>query len=273
MIPPQVLALASRGAFNMHGSLLPRYRGRAPTNWAVLNGETETGATLHEMVAQPDAGRHRRPERGAHPARRHRAGRCSTRSPWRPSRCSGAACRRSWTGARARACPTTCRREAISAAASPRTGASTGRNRPPRVYNLIRAVAPPYPGAFTESPAGGWWSPPRACAGGPAARGRPRAVGPACIVVDGRIVGVCGDGGGDERPRAQLRCGRRSTPDSARNRLLQSRGNDASHEEDPHPRRQRLHRQQPDRAHPRGQGLGGLRHGHGRGHARPVPGA
>ena len=47
---------ARRGAFNMHGSLLPKYRGRAPVNWAVLQGETETGATLHEMVAKPDAG-------------------------------------------------------------------------------------------------------------------------------------------------------------------------------------------------------------------------
>ncbi len=57
MLPPEVLALARRGAFNMHGSLLPKYRGRAPVNWAILKGERETGATLHEMVAKPDAGR------------------------------------------------------------------------------------------------------------------------------------------------------------------------------------------------------------------------
>jgi methionyl-tRNA formyltransferase len=57
MLPPEWLAAARRGAFNMHGSLLPKYRGRAPVNWAVLMGETETGATLHEMVAKPDAGR------------------------------------------------------------------------------------------------------------------------------------------------------------------------------------------------------------------------
>src|SRR5205814_7235354 len=57
MLPPEVLALAKRGAYNMHGSLLPKYRGRAPVNWAVLHGETQTGATLHEMVAKPDAGR------------------------------------------------------------------------------------------------------------------------------------------------------------------------------------------------------------------------
>jgi methionyl-tRNA formyltransferase len=57
MLPVSILKLASRGAFNMHGSLLPKYRGRAPLNWAILKGETETGATLHEMVEKPDAGR------------------------------------------------------------------------------------------------------------------------------------------------------------------------------------------------------------------------
>jgi methionyl-tRNA formyltransferase len=56
MLPMAVLKLARRGAFNMHGSLLPKYRGRAPLNWAVLKGETETGVTLHEMVEKPDAG-------------------------------------------------------------------------------------------------------------------------------------------------------------------------------------------------------------------------
>ena len=56
MLPVRLLALASDGAFNMHGSLLPKYRGRVPINWAVLHGEETTGATLHEMVAKPDAG-------------------------------------------------------------------------------------------------------------------------------------------------------------------------------------------------------------------------
>ena len=56
MLPPPLLQLARWGALNMHGSLLPRYRGRAPVNWAIANGETQTGATLHYMVARPDAG-------------------------------------------------------------------------------------------------------------------------------------------------------------------------------------------------------------------------
>jgi len=56
MLPMPILALAREGAYNMHGSLLPKYRGRVPINWAIIHGETETGATLHEMTAKPDAG-------------------------------------------------------------------------------------------------------------------------------------------------------------------------------------------------------------------------
>lgn len=56
MIRQEVLAIPAHGALNLHGSYLPRYRGRVPVNWAVINGETETGATLHYMVEKPDAG-------------------------------------------------------------------------------------------------------------------------------------------------------------------------------------------------------------------------
>lgn len=56
ILPPPVLALATRGAFNLHPSLLPAYRGRAPINWALLRGERETGFTIHEMEEAADAG-------------------------------------------------------------------------------------------------------------------------------------------------------------------------------------------------------------------------
>lgn len=56
MLKAPLLALPKRGAWNMHGSLLPKYRGRVPVNWAIIHGERETGATLHEMVEKPDAG-------------------------------------------------------------------------------------------------------------------------------------------------------------------------------------------------------------------------
>ena len=56
MLKPALLNIPRRGAWNMHGSLLPKYRGRVPVNWAVLHGERETGASLHRMLEKPDAG-------------------------------------------------------------------------------------------------------------------------------------------------------------------------------------------------------------------------
>jgi methionyl-tRNA formyltransferase len=56
MLGAPLLRAARRGALNMHGSLLPKYRGRAPVNWAILRGERATGATLHYMVERADAG-------------------------------------------------------------------------------------------------------------------------------------------------------------------------------------------------------------------------
>ena len=56
LIPENLLALGPLGAFNLHPSLLPAYRGRAPVNWVLVNGERETGVTLHHMVARADAG-------------------------------------------------------------------------------------------------------------------------------------------------------------------------------------------------------------------------
>jgi len=56
MIREEVLEIPELGSLNLHGSYLPKYRGRVPVNWAVINGESETGATLHYMVEKPDAG-------------------------------------------------------------------------------------------------------------------------------------------------------------------------------------------------------------------------
>lgn len=56
MLGAELLGIPRRGALNMHGSLLPKYRGRVPVNWAVLRGERESGASLHYMQAKPDAG-------------------------------------------------------------------------------------------------------------------------------------------------------------------------------------------------------------------------
>jgi methionyl-tRNA formyltransferase len=56
MISGDILSIPRYGAYNLHGSLLPKFRGRCPVNWVIIKGETETGVTLHEMEVKPDAG-------------------------------------------------------------------------------------------------------------------------------------------------------------------------------------------------------------------------
>jgi len=56
MIQARFLEIPRLGAYNLHGSLLPKYRGRAPINWVLVKGETETGITLHAMTPKPDDG-------------------------------------------------------------------------------------------------------------------------------------------------------------------------------------------------------------------------
>ncbi len=56
MLSARILEIPSIGCFNMHGSLLPKYRGRVPVNWALVHGESESGVTLHRMELKPDAG-------------------------------------------------------------------------------------------------------------------------------------------------------------------------------------------------------------------------
>ena len=56
MVKPPILEIPPAGCLNLHGSLLPRYRGRCPINWVLVNGESETGVTLHHMTPKPDDG-------------------------------------------------------------------------------------------------------------------------------------------------------------------------------------------------------------------------
>lgn len=55
-IPEEIFSCATLGAYNMHGSYLPAYRGRAPLNWAIINGENFCGETLHVMEKSFDTG-------------------------------------------------------------------------------------------------------------------------------------------------------------------------------------------------------------------------
>ncbi|ALS62169.1 formyltransferase [Pandoraea norimbergensis] len=188
MIPVPVLAIAPKGAFNMHGSLLPKYRGRVPVNWAVLKGETETGATLHEMALKPDAG----------------AIIDQTSVPILPDDTAGEVFEKVTVAAEQtlwRCLP------ALLAGTAPRhannlaEGSYFGGRKPEdgridwtkpavEVYNLIRAVAPPYPGAFTDVGERRWVVTRARLSRAPAPAGLPCGV----QVVDNALLGVCGDG-------------------------------------------------------------------------------
>jgi methionyl-tRNA formyltransferase len=149
MLGSELLTLPARGAYNMHGSLLPKYRGRVPVNWAVLRGESETGATLHAMAIKPDAGDivdaqavpilpddtaaevFRKVTVAAETAlHRSLPALIAGTAPHTPQDLSAG----SYFG----------RRTARDGAIDWRLGARAA-------HNLIRAVAPPYPGAYTEA--------------------------------------------------------------------------------------------------------------------------
>jgi len=148
MLKPALLSAPRHGAFNMHGSLLPKYRGRAPVNWAIIHGETETGATLHEMVEKPDAGRIVDQEAvGILP---------DELAVDVFGKVTGAAER-----VLERSLPKLVDGSAVLRAQDLSKGGYFGGRRPEdgridwsvpakRVHDLVRAVAPPYPGAFTE---------------------------------------------------------------------------------------------------------------------------
>jgi methionyl-tRNA formyltransferase len=57
MLPEVVWSMPARGTINLHGSLLPQYRGAAPINWAVINGETQTGVTTFFIEKEIDTGK------------------------------------------------------------------------------------------------------------------------------------------------------------------------------------------------------------------------
>lgn len=148
MLSPDLLACAQRGALNMHGSLLPKYRGRAPVNWAILRGESQTGATLHYMVERADAGDivdqlavPILPDDDARAVSDKVAVAAQTvLSRSLPGLIDGSAPRRP--------------QQLQEGQYFGRRGPEDGRidwSRPAReIHNLVRAVAPPFPGAFTE---------------------------------------------------------------------------------------------------------------------------
>ena len=148
IIPKGAVDLAALGAFNMHGSLLPKYRGRAPVNWAVALGERETGATLHVMTHLADAGDIVDQETvpigpddtayDVHQRVRDAALRVLDRQL--ASLCAGTAPRRAQDNAAA----------TKFGRRRPEDGEIDWSRPAADVHNLVRSVSHPYPGAFTK---------------------------------------------------------------------------------------------------------------------------
>ncbi|MGE5524967.1 MAG: formyltransferase [Rhodospirillaceae bacterium] len=148
MLGPALLSLVEGRAYNMHGSLLPQYRGRVPVNWAIINGERHTGATLHEMVEKPDAGRIVDQQA----------------VPILPNDLAVDVFRKVTTAAEIvldRSLPALLAGTAVLRAQDLASGKYYGGRRPEdgridwtwdalRIHNLVRAVAPPYPGAYAD---------------------------------------------------------------------------------------------------------------------------
>jgi methionyl-tRNA formyltransferase len=174
MISTKILELAPLGAFNMHGSLLPKYRGRAPINWAVLHGETRIGMSLHRMVKAPDAGAvvdqdgvELGPRDTAEQAFR-KVLPCARRILERQID--------ALLAGNARETPQDDTQATYFSGRKPEDGRISWSQTSRQVFNLIRAVTDPYPGAFTDVGSARlmvWW----AEADSPATQGRRGAPG------------------------------------------------------------------------------------------------
>ncbi len=147
LLKAPLLALPRFGALNLHGSLLPRYRGRVPVNWVLLHGETETGLTLHYMEVKPDRGdivaQKRLPIAPDDTAltlfAKMTAAAGDLMREIYPALRSGQATRR----------PQDHRHASYFGPRRPEDGLIDWHKSPQEIYNLVRAVTHPYPGAFT----------------------------------------------------------------------------------------------------------------------------
>ena len=158
MIGTKILALPPLGAWNMHGSLLPKYRGRAPINWAVLHGESRIGMTLHRMVKSADAGAVVDQE-GVEIGPRDTAEQAFRKA----LPCARAVLARQIDALLAGAAQETPQDEAQAnyfSGRKPEDGRIIWTQTSRQIFNLIRAVTDPYPGAFVDVGAGRlmvWW--------------------------------------------------------------------------------------------------------------------
>jgi len=148
MISTRILALAPLGAFNMHGSLLPAYRGRAPINWAVLHGETRIGMTLHRMVKSADAGAIVDQE-GVDIGARDTAEIAFRKV----LPCAKRVLERQMDlllEGKAKETPQDESKVSYFGGRTPEDGRIKWESKSKQIFDLIRAVTDPYPGAFTD---------------------------------------------------------------------------------------------------------------------------
>jgi methionyl-tRNA formyltransferase len=169
MIGTRILALPRLGAWNLHGSLLPGYRGRAPINWAILHGEPRIGMTLHRMVKSADAGAVVDQE-GVDLSPRDTAEQAFRKVLPCARRVIARQIDALLMGTETET-PQDEAKATYFGGRKPEDGRIAWTQTSAQIFNLIRAVTDPYPGAFTE--VGGarlmvWWAEPDS----PAAHGR-----------------------------------------------------------------------------------------------------
>ena len=161
MISEKILGLAPLGAFNMHGSLLPKYRGRAPINWALLHGEPRLGMTLHRMVKKADAGAIV-DQAGVDVGPRDTAEQ-AFRKVMPCARLVLARQIDALLAGTAKETPQDDSQANYFGGRKPEDGRIHWTQTSAQIFNLIRAVTDPYPGAFTDvGPARlmVWWAEP-----------------------------------------------------------------------------------------------------------------
>jgi len=148
LLSAPILAAARLGGFNLHGSLLPKYRGRAPINWAVLHGETQIGMTLHRMVARADAGAIVDQEAVAL-GPRDTAEQAYRKVLPRARQILARQIDALLAGTAAET-PQDETRATYFGRRTPEDGRIAWTQTSTQIFNLIRAVTEPYPGAFTD---------------------------------------------------------------------------------------------------------------------------
>ncbi len=148
MFKRELLGIPKQGALNMHGSLLPKYRGRVPVNWAIIHGETETGATLHYMTEKPDNGDI--VARQAVPILPNDTALEVFQKVTVAAEMALHDCLPDLLAGKAKRVAQDLSAGAYFGGRKPEDGVIDWSQDVRSIHNLVRAVAPPYPGATTE---------------------------------------------------------------------------------------------------------------------------